>query len=253
MNYYQRHIGDYLKDTAHLSLLEHGVYGRLLDVYYSRECGIDDAEAARLVGARSDEERKALETILNEFFVLEAGIWTHGRCDKEIAQFRAKAEKAASSARKRWQSDGNANAMRTHSERSADAVPTQCEGNAPINQEPRTNNQDSANALSARVTQATSVCIALKAAGVHKVNPSHPKLKALVDAGAALDEFVGAAAKAQGKSDPFSYILAAVEGQRRQAAEMGGAIHHGPLVSKQQAIETEALRVAREWAEESNG
>ena len=31
MNYHKRHIGDYLKDTAHLSLLEH-VYARLLDV-----------------------------------------------------------------------------------------------------------------------------------------------------------------------------------------------------------------------------
>jgi uncharacterized protein YdaU (DUF1376 family) len=32
VNYYERHIGDYLKDTAHLSLLEHGIYTRLLDV-----------------------------------------------------------------------------------------------------------------------------------------------------------------------------------------------------------------------------
>jgi hypothetical protein len=68
LNYYERHIGDYLKDTAHLSLLEHGVYGRLLDVYYTRECGIEDGTAARLVGARSKEERSALESVLNEFF-----------------------------------------------------------------------------------------------------------------------------------------------------------------------------------------
>ena len=46
MNYYKRHIGDYLKDTAHLSLLEHGVYARLLDVYYTRETAIPDDQAA---------------------------------------------------------------------------------------------------------------------------------------------------------------------------------------------------------------
>ena len=48
MNYYERHIGDYLKDTAHLSLLEHGVYSRLLDVYYTRESPIPAADAERL-------------------------------------------------------------------------------------------------------------------------------------------------------------------------------------------------------------
>ena len=47
MNYYKRHIGDYLKDTAHLSLLEHGVYARLLDVYYTRETAIPDDHLRR--------------------------------------------------------------------------------------------------------------------------------------------------------------------------------------------------------------
>ena len=92
MNFYPRHIGDYLKDTAHLSLLEHGVYGRLLDVYYTREVGIEEADAARLVGARSKEERTALGQVLGEFFVLQAGVWTHRRCDAEIERFHKKAE-----------------------------------------------------------------------------------------------------------------------------------------------------------------
>ena len=48
MNYYERHIGDYLKDTSHLSLLEHGVYTRLMDVYYTKETGIPKEDAARL-------------------------------------------------------------------------------------------------------------------------------------------------------------------------------------------------------------
>ena len=252
MNYYQRHIGDYLKDTAHLSLLEHGVYGRLLDIYYSRECGIDDAEAARLVGARSDEERKALETILNEFFVLDGGIWTHSRCDREIEKFRAKAEKASSSARKRWQSEGNANAMRTHSERSANAVPTECDGSAkamlPItnNQEPITNNQERTSVRSMRATPAAEVCIALKAAGVQGINPSHPRLKALIDAGATADEFVGMADKAAGKSNGFAYLLAAVEGERKRVA--GTVIHTGRLPNKQELLEQSNRQIGEEWA-----
>lgn len=84
MNFYKRHIGDYLKDTAHLSLLEHGVYTRLLDVYYTRESGIPDAQAARLVGARGKEECAALKVVLDEFFELIDGTWIQDRCEREI-------------------------------------------------------------------------------------------------------------------------------------------------------------------------
>ena len=52
MNYYERHIGDYLKDTAHLSLLEHGIYGRLLDIYYTREEPIPEAQVMRRASLR---------------------------------------------------------------------------------------------------------------------------------------------------------------------------------------------------------
>jgi uncharacterized protein YdaU (DUF1376 family) len=71
VNYYERHIGDYLKDTAHLSLLEHGVYSRLLDVYYTRENAIPSDQAARLIGARSKDEREAMQAVLAEFFALD--------------------------------------------------------------------------------------------------------------------------------------------------------------------------------------
>ena len=97
INYYERHIGDYLKDTSHLSLLEHGIYGRLLDVYYTREGAIPDAQAARLIGARSKDEREALSAVLAEFFTLADGDWHQARCDAEIGAYQSKqAEKPAS-------------------------------------------------------------------------------------------------------------------------------------------------------------
>ena len=92
MNYYERHMGDYLKDTAHLSLLEHGIYGRLLDVYYTREAAIPSEQVARLIGARSKDERAALDVVLQEFFVLEAGNWHQARCDSEIAVYQKRVE-----------------------------------------------------------------------------------------------------------------------------------------------------------------
>lgn len=151
MNYYERHVGDYLKDTAHLSLLEHGVYTRLLDVYYTREGPIPQDQAARLIGARSKEERAALKTVLDEFFTLESGSLSQARCEREIERLKSKRASAKASADARWKSaERNADAMRTHSERMpnayASAMRTHCDGNArapvPSLQTPNTRHQE---------------------------------------------------------------------------------------------------------------
>lgn len=92
MNFYKRHIGDYIKDAAHLSLLEHGVYARLMDVYYTREAGIPDGQANRLIGARSKDEQQAVQNVLAEFFTLADGVWIQSRCEREIGAASAKGE-----------------------------------------------------------------------------------------------------------------------------------------------------------------
>lgn len=146
MNYFQLHIGDYEKATAHLTAAEDGIYNRLLRRYYDTEQPIpaDIKAVQRLVRARSKDEREAVETVLSEFFSITPDGWRHGRCDEEIEAYKAKKDKARSSANARWSKGGrNANAsdesVRTHSERNANASETQCDGNA--NQEPITNNQ----------------------------------------------------------------------------------------------------------------
>jgi len=133
MHYYKRHIGDYIKDTSHLSLLEHGIYARLLDVYYTLEGPIPDDQVARLIGARSPEEGVAMHILLREFFTFEDGCWRQARCDAELAKYDEKSDKAKKSAVARWKScERNANALPTHSEGNADAMLTN-------NQEPITN------------------------------------------------------------------------------------------------------------------
>ena len=96
MNFYPHHIGDYLTATAHLTWVEDCAYRRLLDVYYSREQAIpgDVAQAARLVRANSKDERKAVETVLDEFFVKMDSGWVQFRCDEEIQKAKASAERA---------------------------------------------------------------------------------------------------------------------------------------------------------------
>jgi uncharacterized protein YdaU (DUF1376 family) len=70
MNYYQRHIGDYSKDTGHLTLLEHGVYGTLLDWQYASENSLPQESDAnyRICRAFSRTERAAVDRIRSEFF-----------------------------------------------------------------------------------------------------------------------------------------------------------------------------------------
>lgn len=125
LNYYEHHLGDFARDTGHLSALEHGIYRLLLDWYYATEKPIPDAQAARL--ARSP--RKAVLPVLEEFFTLDGDVWRHKRVEAEIAKYRDKSAKASRSASARW----------TNSERTANALPTQCEGNA--HQSPVTSNQ----------------------------------------------------------------------------------------------------------------
>lgn len=126
MNYYKRHLGDYAKDTRHLSLAEHGAYCLLLDYYYSTERPIPDDRCERIANAYTDEERKAVRNVLEAFFTLAPEGWRNQRADEEIAEFHAKSLKAKASAEKRW-SGRNANAYANASETHGTS---QCDGNA---------------------------------------------------------------------------------------------------------------------------
>lgn len=95
MNYYNRHIGDYAKDTAHLSLAEDGAYNRMLDLYYGKEqpLPLDRNELYRRLRVRSRGERDAVDAVLFEFFEESPEGWRKGRCDEEIEKYQKKAEK----------------------------------------------------------------------------------------------------------------------------------------------------------------
>jgi uncharacterized protein YdaU (DUF1376 family) len=135
LNYYEHHLGDYMRDTAHLSMVEDCAYRRLLDAYYGREKPLpaDLRDCCKLARATSKGERDAVAYVLREFFQLAEDGHHQGRADAEIERFKDKQRKAKASADARWsqretQSEGNANAstdaMRTH-------MRTQSEGNAP--------------------------------------------------------------------------------------------------------------------------
>lgn len=128
MNYFEDHIGDYAAATAHLSWDEDMAYTRLIRAYYHAEKPIPAAQAYRLARAATPAQRRAVDSVLGEFFRLEDGAYRQKRCDEEIARFQDKQAKAKRSAEARWsghksQYERNANAsdkdMRTHSEGNA--------------------------------------------------------------------------------------------------------------------------------------
>lgn len=170
MNYVQFHVGDWDSSTRLLSLLEKGIYIDLLMLYYSLERPLMRSECERISRAYAPNEKIALKYVLDRFFHLEGEVYSHRRCDEEIAKAAEKSEKAAKSAKARWNkagkgssvvnsaavavqkeckrsSDAYADGMRMHSERSADGMLTN-------NQEPITNINKVGGAFSEKVADA---------------------------------------------------------------------------------------------------
>ena len=129
MNYYQHHIGDFIRDTSRLSDAQSMAYLRLIWMYYETEWPLEnDIDAiAFKIGANASDVHQILKHF---FFLHDDGLWHQARCDKEILAYRTKSAKAKKGASARWD---NANAMRTHSECNADETVSDA------NQEPITN------------------------------------------------------------------------------------------------------------------
>lgn len=122
MHYYQFNIGDYVKDTQHLSEMEDLAYRRMLDLYYrsEKQLPLDEQEIARLIRMRTHSDCIAL--VLQEFFERTADGYANSRVDKEISAFKSKSDKAKASANSRWNKNNNL--------QDANALPSDCVGNA---------------------------------------------------------------------------------------------------------------------------
>lgn len=106
--------GDYLKDTGHLSTIEHGAYLLLIGHYWSSGAPLpdDDAKLRRIAKVETAAQWKKLRPTLAALFQIGGGLWRHGRIDRELASAakrsadaRSKAERAA---RARWMPDHDA-------------------------------------------------------------------------------------------------------------------------------------------------
>ena len=243
MNYYEHHLGDFLKDAGHLSMLEEGAYRRLLDRYYISEGPLpaDKRIVYKLARASTAPERRAVDYVLGQFFCETSEGYRQTRADAEIQKYSERA------ARSRENGKGGGRPRKTQQVNSG--IPS---GNPPATQtEPSQSpipNPQSPDVLESPSqdthaptpvsrapdpppgsvpphvpTPASAVCVLLRSMGMLDGHPDHPQLRALLAAGATIGEFECAARDAVGKGKGFAYAMAVVRGQREAAARI--AIH----------------------------
>ena len=238
MNWFKLYIGDYQRDTAHLSVTEHGAYLLMLQHYYATEKPLPTGKALhRMLRAQDKVEREAIDTVAAQFWTDTPAGLVNGRADVELTKAGAQADtnRAIAQARETRRKA----AREPHDESTNRATKVQ------PNQTPDTRHQTTPTSVGEFSTTdapaaslptdsragptedpppapslAGRACLALRGANVHDVNPSHPDLLRLLAAGVT-PEAIGATAAelvAAGKPARFAYVLRTVERRLQEAA-----------------------------------
>lgn len=176
MHYYQRNLGDYGRDTGHLSALEHGVYTLLLDWYYVNERPITLKEAIRVSRGNPDET----QVVLSEFFKETEQGWIHSYADRVIAEYHVKAERN----RKNGSKGGRPKASQVVDpieDKTQSVISGMPKLTLTNNQEPITKNQEEAKAEEAKASlsaEAPPTCPHQKIIALyHEHMPLNPRIK----------------------------------------------------------------------------
>jgi uncharacterized protein YdaU (DUF1376 family) len=246
VNFFKLYIGDYQRDTAHLSVTEHGAYLLMLQHYYATEKPLPVGKALhRMLRAQDKAEREAIDNIAGQFWrTTDAGL-VNDRADAEIGKASAQAdtnrgiaqarEAARKAARQRHESSTN---------RATDGEP---------NQTPDTRHQDkSAEDFGSpsppapdleghSPTAAGLACRAMRAAGMPDVNPGDPRLLALLEQGATQAELSSVAEEGAKRGKGFAWALATLVGRRSDAAAIALAAPPPSTVASAEPVKTAAL------------
>ena len=260
MNYYPHHIGDYAQDTRHLTMLEHGAYRLLLDLYYSREAPLplEVATVQRLACARARDERQAVEAVLREFFSETPEGWRHTRCDAEIEIGRRKQDAARENGKKGGRKPkpnppGSDPGTQPKPSGLGPGSPAGTQGEAP-NPNPNPNPMLASLAASAHPPEmAPSVGLAIEARkhGL-QVTGSDPRLIAAADQGVTpetLRDVIADCARRKGSAPSIGYVLATLQGWATDATRLSvvgaaaparGGVTDADIARLQAKLEAEA-------------
>lgn len=187
MHYYAFNIGDYTSHTAHLTPLEDIAYRRLLDLYYQTETPISNDLKSVCRHIRMREHEQDVQQVLSEFFTLTDSGWSSSRCDREISDYKSKAEKARANGKlggrpkKLKESENNQPGFSSFDLANPDLTKTKA------NQEPITNNQETIDTADksarSRGTVLKTYIEECKANGVKPIPDDHHSREFARDAG----------------------------------------------------------------------
>lgn len=131
MNFFKLYVGDYQRDTAHLSVTEHGAYLLMLQHYYATERPLPTGKALhRMLRAQDKAEREAIDSVAEQYWEESADGLINRRADIELGKAALQAETNRRIAVQREQSrKATRNASRTEHEsctnRSTNTEPNQ--------------------------------------------------------------------------------------------------------------------------------
>jgi len=261
-------IGAYLADTQHLTRDEHGAYLLLMMAYWRNDGPLpdDDKRLGAIVKA-TPREWKSLRTTMAEFFTIADGAWSQKRVDAELEAARARSKKNTERAKKasqaRWeQAAEDALSIPTSDAPSIlEALPEHVLEECPTSHTNTLVTKEQGYLYPPMEAEGPSpfgaACLAMKAVGLSDTSPGNPKLRALVQAGATVEEFVDAARKALSAKAGFSYALTVVENSRKAAATMASQLHQGTLpaaeTAYQRSMRERMAEVAPDFARKAPG
>lgn len=209
MNFYKHYIGDFQRDTGHLSLTERGAYRALLDHHYATEKPLpkDATALCRLVGAVSKEERAAVSRVLSEFWEESSDGWINQRAQREMGK--------ASHQREVNRVIATAREAKRNASRITNDLSTNRSTNDQPNQTPDTRHQTknlptpASVAISAKPPNlAAEISRALREKNVMS-QPMDPRLIALAEAGVTPQQAEAAAEAARDAKGPNARIAPA--------------------------------------------
>lgn len=126
LQWYPKYPGDYARKTKGLSMLEHGAFNLLLDHYYSTGHALhiqstsnadlihDHSRLYRICFAHTQQERDAVDYVLENFFEYRDGSYFNSRAEDTILKQNEKHTKRSQAANKRWNKQSICNASAKH-------------------------------------------------------------------------------------------------------------------------------------------
>jgi uncharacterized protein YdaU (DUF1376 family) len=237
MNFYKHYIGDFQRDTGHLSLTERGAYLALIHHYYATENPLPKNldSLCRIAGAVTKAEREAVKSVTSFFEPMESGL-VHSRIEAEIEKAGAVSNTNREiaikrEAKRRSEREAKKNppiVLPDEHDKStlrAKDVPPD-EHDKSTNQTPDSIHQEYSNKTHTNPENVGEpsmqgrVCVELQKMGIMHVNPCNPELIELIEKGLSINDFIAAGIDAVNKSNfSFNYVMGIVRNRKQQALE----------------------------------